>query len=402
MTSGALQVSHPFHRCGGAVLATFEDDNLQGVVNRLLPRLTLAVVHAGSKDEPGAVLHATSNTRSWKSYEAVAHDIAAAMARAGCGRVLVMPEDRRLATRLAESGAALAWLNTGGVQGRSQASHAPAALEMLGMPYIGHEPLAAAMLDNKPAFKRQLQALGIPTARFAAVSPGRASSLLRDDQFLAAFAGSKGPFVVKPACGRASQHVHFVNHRDLLQAVVTQVGALSGGAVMIEEYLPGREYCVAVGGRTIARRGRLERRPEPFVFSALERRLDPGERIFTSMDQRPITSARTRLLDPRTDGDTIDQLQDLARRVFEGFDLDTLIRLDVRADADGRLKVLEANPKPDLKEPAEGVTSLVSIGLAAEGMTYDDLILSLFANRIDAAMRDRTVHHAALMRLIEG
>jgi D-alanine-D-alanine ligase len=88
--------------------------------------------------------------------------------------------------------------------------------------------------------------------------------------------------------------------------------------------------------------------------------------------------------------------------VFEGFDLDTLIRLDVRADADGRLKVLEANPKPDLAEPTEGVTSLVSIGLAAEGMTYDDLILSLFANRINTAMRDRTVRHAALLQLIEG
>ncbi|MCG6121463.1 MAG: hypothetical protein MEP57_01955 [Microvirga sp.] len=402
MTSGALQVSNPFHQYAGAAFPALEDDNLQGVINRLLPRLTLVIVNAGSKDDSGAVLHATSNTRSWKSYEAVAHDIANAMRRAGCGSVLVAPEDRRLATKLAECGAALVWLNTGGVQGRSQASHAPAALEMLGVPYIGHEPLAAAMLDNKPVFKRQLQALGIPTARFVTISPGRAFSPLHDSQFLAAFADSKGPFVVKPACGRASQHVHFVNHRDVLQAVATQVGALSGGAVMIEEYLPGREYCVAVAGRTIARGGRLERRSEPFVFSALERRLDPGERIFTSMDQRPITGARTRLLDPRTDGDTLDQLHELARQVFEGFDLDTLIRLDVRADADGRLKVLEANPKPDLKEPAEGVTSLVSIGLAAEGMTYDDLILSLFANRIDTALRDRTVHHTALMRLIEG
>lgn len=402
MTSGALPASNHFPDYAGAVLANREPDDLQDAVKRLLPRLTLAIVNAGSKDDPDAVLHATSNTRSWKSYEAVAHDIAAAMARAGCGRVLVVPEDRRLATRLAESGSALAWLNTGGVQGRSQASHAPGALEMLGMPYIGHEPLAAAMLDNKPAFKRQLQALGIPTARFVTISPGRTFSPLHDERFLAAFADSKGPFVVKPACGRASQHVHFVYHRDVLQAVVTQVGALSGGAVMIEEYLPGREYCIAIGGRTIARGGRIERLPEPFAFSALERRLDPGERIFTSMDQRPITGARTRLLDPRSDRDTLDQLHDLARRVFEGFDLDTLIRLDVRADADGRLKVLEANPKPDLKEPSEGVTSLVSIGLAAEGMTYDDLILSLFANRIDAALRDRTVRHAALMRLIEG
>jgi D-alanine-D-alanine ligase len=402
MTSSVLQVSRPFQQNAGASIAVPCDDTLQDAIARLLPRLTLVVVNAGSKDDAGAVLHATSNTRSWKSYEAVAHDIARAMGRAGCGRVLVVPEDQRLATRLADSGAALVWLNTGGVQGRSQASHAPSALEMLGMPYIGHEPLAAAMLDNKPVFKRQLQALGIPTARFTAISPGQTFFPRHDARFLAAFPDHKGPFVVKPACGRASQHVHFVMDRDLLPAVVTQVGALSGGTVMIEEYLPGREYCIAVSGRTVSRGGRFERRSQPFVFSALERRLDPGERIFTSMDQRPITAARTRLLDPDTDGDTLDQLHHLAREVFKGFDLDTLIRLDVRADADGRLKVLEANPKPDLAEPTEGVTSLVSIGLAAEGMTYDDLILSLFANRINTAMRDRTVHHAALLQLIEG
>ena len=35
------------------------------------------------------------------------------------------------------------------------------------------------------------------------------------------------------------------------------------------------------------------------------------------------------------------------------------------------LFILEANPKPDLKAPSPAETSLVSIGLAARGMTYD-------------------------------
>ena len=52
------------------------------------------------------------------------------------------------------------------------------------------------------------------------------------------------------------------------------------------------------------------------------------------------------------------------------------------ADASGKLFVLEANPKPDLKKPAAGVTSFISAGLPEVGMEYDDLILSLLADRL--------------------
>ena len=50
-----------------------------------------------------------------------------------------------------------------------------------------------------------------------------------------------------------------------------------------EQFLPGREYCVAVGGRVVCRGGRLEELDEPFAFSALERKLGPGEDIFTAI-----------------------------------------------------------------------------------------------------------------------
>jgi len=381
----------------------YGEDAIGAVVARVLPRIRLAVVYAGSKAASDSVVHTTMNTRSWKSYEAVAHDIAASLARAGCGAVEVLAEDMRLPQALARGGAHLAWLNTGGVQGRASAAHAPSMLEMLGVPYIGHEPLTAATLDNKPVFKRHLQAMGLPTAPFMVVQPGHPPfSAARDLSFRAVFGEASGPFVVKPACGRASQHVHFVGEARQLDDVVAHVIAATGGSAMIEPWLSGREYCVAICGRTVARGGRVVREAKPFIFSVMERALGEGERIFTSMDDRPITESRARLLDPATEGKTLSALKEIAQQVFRAFDLETLVRLDIRADADGRLFVLEANPKPDLKAPGEGVTSLVSIGLAQEGMTYDDLILSLFANRIDRAVSDPTIRHDALMRLIEG
>ena len=54
----------------------------------------------------------------------------------------------------------------------------------------------------------------------------------------------------------------------------------------------------------------------------------------------------------------------------------------VRADESGEVYILEANPKPDLKRPDKTVTSLISAGLSQAGLDYDDLILSLLADRL--------------------
>ena len=79
----------------------------------------------------------------------------------------------------------------------------------------------------------------------------------------------------------------------------------------------------------------------------------------------------------------------------------TLIRLDVRADVDGNLAILEANPKPDLKRPSAGVTSLSAYGLEAEGLTYHDLILSLIADRLDYLLSHRLEIWPHLLELLE-
>jgi D-alanine-D-alanine ligase len=133
----------------------------------------------------------------------------------------------------------------------------------------------------------------------------------------------------------------------------------------------------------------------PFVFSAAERVLATDEKIFTSMDVRPITTGRVRLLDRAEEPALIESLHEIAHDVFMEFGLESLIRLDIRADETGELFVLEANPKPDLKRPSGGKLSLVCAGLAEHGMSYDDLILSLFADRLDVLFSRRRgmVHH---------
>jgi D-alanine-D-alanine ligase len=275
-------------------------------------------------------------------------------------------------------------------------------LELFGIPYVGHNPLNAAVLDNKHAFKYALQGLGLPTPRFIVLHYGEA---MGDPgvsaHFQAVFGDSRGPFVVKPVSGRASLHVHLVENRADLDSVVRSVHTATENAVMIESFLPGREYCIGVCGPLVAKGGALVRRDRPFCFSGLERVFDDHERIFTSMDVKPISAARFRLLDDDgQDGEILRRLTSLGEAIYTAFNLETAVRLDIRADADGSLAVLEANPKPDLKYPKNGQVSLITTGLERHSMSYEDLILSLLVNRVDFLLNRRPFGIPEIARLL--
>lgn len=390
-----------------ALLPAFESSRvrlakLESQIETLFTRLRIGVVYGGDKSADGAVIHHTANPRSWKSYEAIAENIADALKRIGFRHVSLMPEDMRLGDRLRRDNIHFAWLNSGGVQGFNPVAHGPALLEMCGVPYVGHDPLTAGTLDNKHAFKRELLYLGHPTAPFMTWHLSRGPFRPKvNSRFIRTFKDHWGAYVVKPVSGRASLHVHVVDDEaDLADAVATVFDA-TGNHVLIESYLPGREFCIAACGPVTAREGRLNQGNEPFTFSAMERILEPGERVAISMDVRPITADRVKMLDPATDMAVVAELHELARVIHLDFHLESIIRLDVRQDVAGRLSILEANPKPDLKRPADGVTSIVCAGLDAHGMTYEDLILTLLANRLDPLLNDRHGSAPHLHSLLE-
>ena len=375
---------------------------LQEQVERLLQRMRIAVVYGGDKAAEGAVINQTINTRSWKSYQAVAEDIAESLRRLGAGHVALIAEDMGLARKLSEHGIDMVWLNTGGVQGFNPMSHASALLEMVGLPYVGHDPLTASTLDNKHSFKRDLLALGLPTPIFMSWHPGRSSVRAHETRrFRSIFGDYEGPFIVKPVSGRASQHVHVVDEASGLSDVIDEVYEVTHNHVLIEKFVEGREFCIAVCGHVVAKDGKLERSETPFVFGAVERLLEPEEMIFTSMDVRPITVDRIKAVERDEEPEVMNQLEELAIEVFSELGLETLVRLDVRSDNDGKMYVLEANPKPDLKAPKGNKTSLVCASLARYGMSYDDLILSLLADRIDLLFSQRrgaVAHLASLLK----
>ena len=204
-----------------------------------------------------------------------------------------------------------------------------------------------------------------------------------NSRFKSAFGDYAGPFIVKPVSGRASLHVHVVEDRAALPEIVEAVYRATENVVLIEKYLSGREFCIGVAGPVtrgsaswcaLASHSRSRRSNGPST---------QAKKIFTSMDTRPITHDRFKKLDPVRDGALLGRMRRLACEIYREFNLSTLVRLDLRSDEHGNLHVLEANPKPDLKQPTESVTSLISAGLSECGMDYDDLIFSLIADRLD-------------------
>ena len=375
--------------------------NTKELLQRARDVLKIAVVYAGDKNDHNAVIERQLNSRDWKSYRMVAEDIADALEEEGFSDVVVLPEDRHLGDVISRSNIDLVWLNSGGVQGINPMAHAPALLEMLGVPYIGHNPLAVSILDNKHVFKSMCMAASLPTARSVVIDPSSEGwNFIYSEHFESVFYGFPGPFVIKPVSGRASKNVYFVDSKREVKHAVEKVWNETNYLCLVEEYLPGREFAISIMGPLVRQDGEFVIHDGPFAFSAVQRVFAPHEKIFTSMDEKPITYDRIRLLDLSRESELIREMEHLARRVFASFTLSSLVRLDLRESGDGELHLLEANPKPDLKRPSEHAASITCRGLAQRKMSYADLIVSILAERLTELSKTGKKDSAILKKLM--
>ncbi len=349
--------------------------------------LKIAVIHGGDKEQEGSFIFENLSPRSTKTYAPVAHDIANALRESNFQFVEVLAEDINLAQCLKDKGIDLVITNSGGLQGFDSMCHLPSTLEMLGVPYVGHSPMTAGILDNKHLFKHEIKAAGLPTAPFITIGiDEHFEDVAKQDAIDQIEAQFKDGFIVKPVSGRASIHVYPVFKRNDLAGVVEHVRQATGNTVMIEPFLGGREFVVAVAGEYVFKEGKLTQSEMPMAFSITERVLDADEPIFTSMDVKPIT--QDRLVAVNEEG-LRNQLALIGQKIYRLLGLQTLVRVDLRMDKEGNLYVLETNPKPDLKRPEGEKVSLVCHDLAREGMDYTDLVQSLVFNRLSFLKQKR-------------
>jgi D-alanine-D-alanine ligase len=257
---------------------------------------------------------------------------------AGYQVVPVVLDEDRVAGRLEGLQAVFIALHGGyGENGGVQAD-----LDALRMPYTGSGSAASRTAMCKIATKRLLVQAGIPTAEFEVLPRGTDRTRL------------SLPVVVKPPRDGSSVGISRVlAPAEWPQALAEARRLDADGEVLVETYLPGREWTVGIVGDE--------------AFPVIE--IQPPEGGWYDLKAK-YTKGMTRYLFP--EGPEVDALtrrcRELALATFRAVGCRGLGRVDFRVLPDGRPFVLEINTIPGFTP-----TSLLPKAAARGGLTFPQL-----------------------------
>ena len=255
-----------------------------------------------------------------------------------------------------------------GFNGVNREAHVPAICEFYGVPYTGSDPFTLALCLDKARTKETLSFHGIPTPKFAVVAK------MAD---IGAVGKKLGlPLFVKPLHEGSSKGITDNNLCRDGDQLARQVAFLLDSyrqPVLVEEYLPGKEFTCAVLGNgetaTVL----------PIVGMNFET-LPAGALPIYSFDAKFVWDQPENPLDifecpARISSDLRASIERVTLDAFRALGCRDWARIDVRLDAAGTPNVLEVNPLPGiLPDPAEN--SCLPKAARAAGIGYDELIQS--------------------------
>ena len=249
----------------------------------------------------------------------------------------------------------------------SRESQIPAILDMLQIPYTGSDALTLGICLDKARTKEILSYYGIPNAKFKV-----ADSI--DDLKNLSF---DFPLMVKPVCEGSSKGIYsssFVQNEDELYSEVNRITHGYNQSALIEEFLPGREFTVAVLGNDSDAQTLpiieivYDRYPEGIVpLYSFEAKwiLDTKESDFNVFDcpanVDPVLEAKIKKV-------VLDTYKVLKCKDWS--------RVDVRLDKNGEPSIIEINPLPGIMPDPTENSSFPKAARAA-GLTYDQMINSV-------------------------
>ncbi len=246
----------------------------------------------------------------------------------------------------------LVWNIAEGMHGIGRESQVPALLDAHGIPYTFSDPLVCALTLHKAMAKRVLRDLGVPTPAFALVE--RVADAARVELPF--------PLFAKPVAEGTSKGVHAdsrVDDRAGLERICAKLLANHRQPVLVERFLPGREFTVGVIGTG------EHARAVAVLEVVLLAGADAG--VYTQRNKEDCES----LVEYRlAHGPLAGEAEALALTAWRGIGCRDGGRVDVRQADGGRLEVLELNPLPGL-HPTHSDLPIMA-GLA--GIAYRDLI----------------------------
>src|SRR5881628_3354089 len=251
-----------------------------------------------------------------------------------------------------------------GLHGPCRESHVPALCEFLNIPYTGSDPLTLALTLHKGRTKEILAYRGVPTAPFRVIE--RLSDVERMPLPF--------PLFVKPVAEGSGKGI-FVNNlcetpAQLAERVLFLLDRYAE-PVLVETYLPGPEFTVAILGNG----------PEAyclpvigFDFSALPEGAPPvyGYEAKWVWD-RPEAPLAIFQCPARVPAGLYREIERTALDAYHALGCRDWCRVDLRVDRFGVPNVLELNPLPGIL-PDPAMNSCFPKAARAAGFGYDELI----------------------------
>lgn len=248
--------------------------------------------------------------------------------------------------------------------GVSREAQIPAMLDMLKIPYTGSDPLTLTTCLDKARTKEVLSYYKIPTSKFLLVQS--IDDLLKFDLDF--------PVILKPVAEGSSKGIFnssfILNYHDLENNLSHLIKEYNQ-PFLVEEFLPGREFTVALIGN----------REELEVLPIIELNLNELPK-----DLAPIYSYEAKwVVDTKDNPLNIfscpakinskleKEISDIAKETFNVLRCKDWSRIDIRLDKNGVPNVIEVNPLPGILPDPEDNSCFPKAARTA-GMNYEEMI----------------------------
>lgn len=250
-----------------------------------------------------------------------------------------------------------------GFHGLAREAQVPAVLDAYRIPYTFSDPLVCALGLHKGWTKLVVRAAGVPTPDFALVE--RTDDVDRIDLPYPLFAKP-----VAEGTGKGINAASKIVDPDALRAVCSRLlNEYPGQPVLVETFLPGREFTVGITGTG----------SDAQVIGTMEIILKPqAEAEVYSYVNKEYCDDLVEYEFP-TDGDLVKKTEATALAAWQALGCRDAGRIDMRTDAEGRPCFIEVNPLAGLNPYHSDLPMICE----ARGVSFTELVRRI----VDSASR---------------
>jgi len=247
-----------------------------------------------------------------------------------------------------------------GLYGDGRESVVPAILDQYKIPYVFSGPVIMGLSLNKHIAKLVVSAAGVP------VSPGM---LISDSKELDK-TDFEYPLFVKPVSegtGKGITEKSLVNSFTELKTMVEWILSEFRQPALVEEYLPGREFTVGIigyGEEAVAIGGM-----EVICANNLPYSVEVKENYLEYCTYKPLGD------------EIIDECKSVALKAWRALDAVDAGRVDLKADRNGRICFIEANPLAGLN-PVHSDLPILARMYGIQYQTLMEMIMKAAVKRI--------------------